>query len=424
MERVNLAIIGAGAAGFMTAITAGRRDPRLRIALLDGARLPGAKILVSGGSRCNVTNVQVTEADYNGGRPPLIRRVLRSFSVAQTVGFFSAAGVPLHEEEHGKLFPDSHRSRDVLNALNREAAAAGAAVRPDHRVGSIRRVSDGFQIDTSQGVLSAEAIVLATGGLALPRSGSDGAGYGIARRLGHSVVETTPALAPLVLGHPAAGSGPTFWTALRGVASRASLRVLDGETRVAEATGSLLWTHFGISGPAALDISRHWLRARLDGRRVSLALNLTPGEHFDGLETQALAAARALPRTSVQTWLGQRLPASLAAASLQEAGVEGRTSLAAWTRPDRRALLHRILDWRLPAVDSRGYTYAEVTAGGVPLNEIDTRTLESRVCPGAYLVGEILDVDGRLGGFNFQWAWASGYVAGSAAAARLAADRR
>jgi predicted Rossmann fold flavoprotein len=421
MESVDLAIIGAGAAGFMAAIAAGRRNPRLRVALFDGARRPGAKILVSGGSRCNVTNAHVTEADYHGGSRPQVRRVLKAFGVGETVRFFHAAGVALHEEAHGKLFPDSNRSRDVLAALVAQAAAAGVSLRPDHRVLEVSRGAGRFAIETSQGRFDAAAIVLATGGLALPRSGSDGAGYVMARRLGHTIVDTTPALVPLVLDGGAT-DGPPFWVEVSGVASPAAARVLHGESRLADAAGSLLWTHFGISGPCALDVSRHWLRARLEGDAPVLAITLAPGETFETLDAFALEAARRQPRASVQTLLSRRLPASLAALCLRSTGTDAGTPLAAWTRSARRALIHRLLDWRLPVSDSRGYTYAEVTAGGVSLSEVDVRTMASRVCPGAYLVGEILDVDGRLGGFNFQWAWASGFVAGSAAAERLRPD--
>lgn len=416
MERVDVAIIGAGAAGLMTAIAAGRHNPRLRLALLDGARVPGAKILISGGARCNVTNVRVTEADFNGGRRGVIRRVLQAFGVDRTVAFFATAGVPLHEEESGKLFPDSGRSRDVLDALTTAAAAAGAPPRGSHRVSAVRRAEGHFALATSQGPLAAQAVVFATGGLALPKSGSDGAGYGMARELGHSLVATTPALAPLCLDD--AGQG-AFWSELRGVSGPAALRLGATGQRPAEITGPLLWTHFGISGPAALDMSRHWLRARLGGGDPVLSLSLAPGERFETLEAAALAAARRTPRASVQAWLAQRLPASLAAVCLRQAGVDSSVPLASWTREHRRAVVHRLLDWRLPVGDSRGYTYAEATAGGVALDEVDPRTMESRRCPGVYLVGEILDVDGRLGGFNFQWAWSSGYVAGTALAARV-----
>jgi predicted Rossmann fold flavoprotein len=415
--RADLVIVGAGAAGLATAIFAGRRGASLRILLLDGARRPGAKILVSGGSRCNVTNRRVDERDFNGGRPAIVRRILRAFPAEETAAWFARMGVPLHEEAAGKLFPDSNRSRDVLQALLTSAAAAGVELRPDHRVLDVARGGDGFAITTSRGVIVSRAVVLATGGLSLPKSGSDGAGYEMARRLGHSLVPTTPALAPLVLD----GDGPGFWTGLSGVSTSARLTVTAAGQARGSASGSLLWTHFGISGPAALDISRYWLRARLEGAGPGLTLSIAPGERFETLEAAWLSATRASPRATVTATLGQRLPAAVASALSLASGIDPATTLASCTREDRRRLLHMMVGWPLPVRDSRGYLYAEVTAGGVALPEIDPRTMESRVCPSAYLVGEMLDVDGRLGGFNFQWAWASAFVAGSAAADRLLA---
>ena len=409
---LDVAIVGAGAAGLATAIFAKRRHPQSRVALLEGAKTPGAKILVSGGSRCNVTNTVVTEADFNGGRPATIRRVLRALPVADTVAFFREIGVPLHEEPGGKLFPDSNRSRDVLTALLRESARAGAELRTGCRVVSLRKESGGFQVATSQGALIARRIVLATGGLSLPKTGSDGWGYTAARGLGHTLVPTTPALAPMILD---AASPRAIHGALSGVALgvRLDLRI-GGQSRQTVA-GSLLWTHFGISGPAALDLSRHWLRARLDGHEVAVSANLRPQDDFTSMEGRWLALAQSRARMSLQTALAGLVPASVAAELLQRLEIDGAQTLAAVTRDTRRALTHAVLGWPLSILDSRGYNYAEVTAGGVPLNEIDPGSMQSRVCPDLYLVGEILDVDGRLGGFNFQWAWCTARIAGEAA---------
>jgi predicted Rossmann fold flavoprotein len=178
----------------------------------------------------------------------------------------------------------------------------------------------------------------------------------------------------------------------------------------------MLWTHFGISGPAALNMSRHWHRARLAGEQADVRLNVCPGETFESLEEWWLTQDRLRPRAQVRTVLATRLPASVADAWIAIGEIEQDTTLAHLSKIDRRKLTHALLDTPLAVVDSRGYSYAEVTAGGVPLDEIDPATMESRVCPKLFLVGEILDVDGRLGGFNFQWAWSSGWVAGHAMA--------
>jgi predicted Rossmann fold flavoprotein len=410
---IDVAIVGAGAAGVATAIFAKTANPSARVVVFDGARKPGAKILVSGGSRCNVTNSIVTEADFNGGRPAVVRRILRALPPAATIEFFERLGVRLHEEPGGKLFPDSNRSRDVLDALLREIDRIGVSLRSGTRVLDVIRDEDGFTIASPAGAVSTRLVVLATGGLSLPKTGSDGAGYAIAQRFGHTLVPTTPALVPLVVDAAAAHARHA---ALSGVAHAARLSVHVDGNRIAEVTGSLLWTHFGISGPAALDVSRHWLRARLQGCEPVLRASLLPGDRFESLEERWMSLARTQPRLTIQRALATMVPASVAAAVVERLQIGATHTLADMPRDIRRALVHALLDWPLAVVDSRGYNYAEVTAGGVALDEIDPASMESRVCRGLYLVGEILDVDGRIGGFNFQWAWSSARVAGTALA--------
>ena len=406
-----MAIVGAGAAGLATAIFA-RRFNRLRsVVLLDGARAPGAKILVSGGSRCNVTNTRVSERDFWGGRPSVIRRVLRAFPVDETIAFFREIGVSLHEEAGGKLFPDTNRARDVLTALLRESEAVGAQLASGHRVLDVEPSVAGFRIVTDRGPLEAAAVVLATGGQSLPKSGSDGAGFAIARRLGHTIVPTTPALAPLLLA-----STDAVHADVSGVSQDVELAVwVDGSVAI-RLSGALLWTHFGISGPVALNASRHWLRAQLEGRPVAMTANLRPGHRFDDVDAGWQRLAIAGPKASVQTTLASMLPASVAAAILRRLALDGASTLAHFPRDDRRRLSRALVEFPLPVAGSRGYTYAEATAGGVALTEIDAGTMASRTCPGLSCIGEMLDVDGRIGGFNFQWAWSSGFVAGRALA--------
>ncbi len=415
---LDVAIIGGGAAGLATAIFAGRRQPGARIVVFEGARTPGAKILVSGGTRCNVTNVVVTDADFHGAPRALIRRVLRAWPADATVGFFAELGVPLHEEAHGKLFPDSGRARDVLDALLRGVRDAGADLRCGQRVLDVSATDGTFAITTAAGTLRSRCVVLATGGLSLPKTGSDGWGYGAAARVGHGMVPTTPALVPLILSP----EGPhAIHRGLSGVAQEVRLEVRVDRAVHTRVDGALLWTHFGVSGPAVLDASRHWLRARLEGQPVTLSASFAPGASFDAVEQGWLAVAREKPMTTVGQTLAAHVPASTAGALSEGAGTTPATRLATLTRASRRALLHALLDWPFDVRDSRGYSYAEVTAGGIPLDEVDTGSMESRRCPGLFLVGEVLDVDGRLGGFNFQWAWATGRVAGEAIARRLSA---
>jgi predicted Rossmann fold flavoprotein len=352
----------------------------------------------------------VSDADFWGGRRSIVRRVIRAFPVRDTIAFFSEIGVGLHQEADGKLFPDSNRARDVLDALLNESRRVGATLVADARVLGVERDAGGFRIVTKQGDIRAARVVLATGGQSLPKSGSDGAGFEMARRLGHTVVQTTPALVPLLLGRNA----DSMHEELTGVAHVVELVLwVDGAVAI-RLTGSLLWTHFGISGPVTLNMSRHWLRAQLRGRPTSLTMNFCPGQFFDQLDTWWTARALERPQASLASTLATILPAAAAAALVQRLALDSGTSLAHLKREDRRRLTHALTAWPLDVIGSRGYNYAEATAGGVALDEIDPATMQSRICPGLSLVGEILDVDGRIGGFNFQWAWSSARVAAAA----------
>ncbi|OFW04643.1 MAG: hypothetical protein A3H96_09660 [Acidobacteria bacterium RIFCSPLOWO2_02_FULL_67_36] len=337
--ETDVAIVGAGAAGLATAIFTRRLNPRVRVLVLEGARRPGAKILVSGGSRCNVTNATVTERDFWGGRRTIIRTVLRAFPVPDTVAFFAGLGVTLHEEEDGRLFPDTNRARDVLEALLIEVRRAGAQLATLTRVLAIAPSDGGFQLQTAGGAVHARAVVLATGGQSLPKSGSDGAGFEFAERLGHTIVPATPALVPLLLrDEPGA-----LHRRSTGVAHPVELSVwIDGRVAIRLA-GSLLWTHFGISGPVALNASRHWLRGQLEGRAVRLTASFDPGERLETIDARWTALARERPRAALHTALSAALPASVARALLEIRGIEGSTALARLTRDDRR---HLAAPWR------------------------------------------------------------------------------
>ncbi len=420
--RYDILIVGGGAAGLATAIFAGRAAPAARIAILDGAAKLGAKILVAGGGRCNVTNAVVTPDDYWGGSRNTIRRVLAAFPVAETREFFREIGVELHEEPNGKLFPNSNSARTVLAALLREAERCNVQILAQRRVSTVRREGDEFVVETGRESLATRRLVLATGGRSLPKTGSDGAGYELAARLGHSLVPQTPALAPLVLEGE-------WHTALSGIAQPVELTLRVDDVKPERLRGALLWTHFGVSGPVAMNASRVWHRARLEQRSVRVTANLLAfaaepiGESIPAtVSVPDLAAAEALllaqavqrPRATLLGVLSSWLPARVAQAALGELGVAGTTALAQLSREARGRVLRGLVEWPLPVRDSRGYGHAEATAGGVALDEVDPRTMESRVCPGLHLVGEILDCDGRIGGFNFQWAWATGRVAGQA----------
>lgn len=408
-----MAIVGAGAAGLATAIFAGKAASSRThtIVLLDGAKTLGAKILVSGGGRCNVTHKVVTPNDYFGNRR-IIKNVLAALPVENTVAWFESMGVNLKREDTGKLFPITDTSRTVLNALIEQCRQLNVDIRPNHRVTDIAQTPDaGFLIQHSQGTLHAKKLILATGGRSLPKSGSDGSGYELARRLGHQVTATVPALVPLML------DDRMFHTTLSGLSQEVELTtVVNGKT-VDQRTGSLLWTHVGISGPIVMDASRFWTLAKAHGETAHVYGHFFPGLTAEQVREWFLKQAQEHPRRSLVKTLAMRLPERFTEAILASANCDLHTASGQLPRNDRERLISMLTKFPFPVRQDRGWNYAEVTAGGVPLEEINFRTMESKLVPHLYLAGEILDCDGRIGGFNFQWAWATGFLAGRAAAA-------
>jgi len=431
-------VIGGGAAGLTAAVRAA--EAGARVTLANAHPRIGLKILMSGGTRCNVTHAKVSERDFHGGSPNVVRRVLRAFTPEQTRRWFEEElGVPLKVEESGKLFPVSDDAHDVLDALLAACDRAGVTVRHGARVVRLERPGRtetaagrwraGVQhvqgsLVFGEGVaaagetrwplpdaspeewLEADAVVLATGGLSFPRTGSDGTGYALATALGHTLVPPVPALTPLVAVDPLCASA-------QGVTLDAGLALrVDG--RVTERVrGSLLFAHFGVTGPAALDLSRHWARAEGHARRVTMSF--VPEHTYESLEHAWVAYASVHARRGLRTWLGEFLPERIAEVLTTESGLGG-AAMSQVPKERRTTMLRTLTERDLGVTGTLGYEKAEVTAGGVPLAEVDASTLESRVAPGLYLCGEVLDVEGRLGGFNFQWSWSSGTVAGRAAA--------
>jgi predicted Rossmann fold flavoprotein len=404
----DIVIIGAGAAGLMAAIHAARAGTDARILVLDGARKLGAKILIAGGGRCNVTHDVVDETAFAGSSRNAIRKVLRRYDVPATTAFFEEIGVTLKREETGKLFPTTDDARTVLNALLSEARERGVVISHPHRVQGLRRDSDGFLIAAEGESVSARRVIVATGGMSIPKSGSDGFGYSLVRSLGHSTTPLfTPGLVPLTLPQN------HFLCTLSGVTLPATLELRSGSGKKLIAfTDSTLLTHFGLSGPSVLDISRYYLHAKHDDEKTQLVANWIPGTTPEELdrELQSLGAGNVL------SLLRGKLPERLARALCEHAGVDPSTRGDHLKREFRLALANAVTRLSPGISASRGYNFAEVTAGGVPLSELKLETMESRVCEGLYLCGEICDVDGRIGGYNFQWAWSSGWLAGISAA--------
>ena len=405
-ESYDVVVVGAGAAGLMAAISARRANPACRVLALDGARKLGAKILIAGGGRCNVTHYQVDESAFAGSSRNAIRNVLGRFDVAKTVAFFEELGVQLKREETGKLFPVTDDARTVLNALLAEARRHGVEIQHPRRVTAIER--NGDFVVTAEDSIRAQRVVIATGGKSIPKSGSDGFGYELVTALGHTITPLlTPGLVPLMLprGH--------FLCNLAGITLDATLALHSGTGKtLASFTNSTLLTHFGLSGPSVLDISRYYLHAVASDSRATLFINFLPGSNWETLDSEL----QSLRSKSIGGFLRDKLPERLVRTLCEQVGVDISTRGNALKRDQRRTIAATFCNLPLPITGSRGYNFAEVTSGGVPLSELHLATMESRVCPGLYLCGEICDVDGRIGGFNFQWAWSSGFVAGTAAA--------
>ena len=387
-----------------------------RVTLLDGAKKIGAKILVAGGGRCNVTHHKVLPKDYAGSSRNAIKKVLKAFSEQDTIRFFEDLGVELKQEATGKMFPVSDNAQSVLSALLDECDRLGVSMVQPWRVSEVVRDDAGFVVssnDDRHEPKRFDRLVLATGGKALPRTGSDGAGYRFAQSLGHSVTERVfPSLVPLVVDHT------DRWVKdLSGISTRATLEVHSSSgKRLASFNNEILCTHFGLSGPGVLDISRWYLDAKHEDPGATLVINWLGGSSFEELDREL----QELGKRSIVGYLKDLVPDRLARALCERAGIDPTAPGHAITRDQRRSLIHVLIECPISIERDRGFTFAEVTAGGVPLSEVSTSSMASRECDNLWIIGEILDVDGRIGGFNFQWAWASGTVAGRSIARSIA----
>lgn len=414
-------MVGAGAAGLAAAICAAEANGTARILIIEGAVKPGAKILVSGGGRCNVTNERVTPEDFWGGSRAIIRNVIAQFDDGRVRQWFAQMGVELKLEPTGKYFPVSDQARTVLEALLSRVESLGIKLWTGTRVVGLAREGNFLSLTLSDSqVISARRVIMATGGLALPKSGSDGAGLRLMAVLGHTLVPTTPALTPLVLRKNRTWAGRFAEFAGITMDARLSLFTCGHDRPDLTLEGSLLFTHFGLSGPVAMNMSRHWLRRALSdsAHNVMVCLGLPQFHSIDAANSWLLSQSRSSPTRRLSSVLSALVPDRIASAIVRD---EGEDVVLSQLRHERRREVARALAMMpLEVAGARDYSHAEATAGGVDLGEIDYRTMESRKLPGLHLCGEILDVDGRIGGFNFQWAWASGYVAGRAAAASIA----
>lgn len=392
MTGYDVAVLGGGAAGLMAAITAARRGRR--VAVLERNDRVGRKILISGGGRCNFTNLHAAPDRYLSANPAFCISALARYTPADFVDLVDRHGIAYHEKELGQLFCDGS-ARQVVELLLAECRAAGVAVRTGSRISAVdRRPGGGFDVVLEAGAVECGAVVVATGGLSIPKMGATGFGYQVARSFGHRVVPTRAGLVPLTLGEPEA----TLFGELAGVSLPVAVRCGAGAF-----SGGLLFTHRGISGPPVLQVSSYW----------------EPGAFIDVDLAPGVAVAPALreardrqPQALLSNGLSGLLPARLAR-RLAEQVFENRP-LRQYRDAELAAIGDRLGHWQLRPMGTEGYRTAEVTLGGVDTRDLSSNTMESALVPGLYFTGEVVDVTGHLGGYNFQWAWASGHAAGSA----------
>jgi predicted Rossmann fold flavoprotein len=402
----DVVVIGAGACGLMAAIRAAERGRRTL--LLEKNRKPGVKILMSGGTRCNITHATDNRGIVEAYGPPgrFLHSALASFSVQDTIDFFEAEGVATKVEETGKIFPVSNKATDVLQALLGRLRRSGATLSLEEPVLDFASSACGFALSTPRRIIDTQRVILTSGGKSYPGSGTTGDGYAFAAKFAHTILAPRPALVPMRVNAP--------WVAgLRGVTlPDVIVCVKDGEETLASRRGSLLFAHFGLSGPVILDVSRT-VSGHAEPSTLLLEIDLLPAnqpaELDEWLRTESLASGK----KQLAVLLAGRLPRSLCEAIVVLSGMPAERRAAGLSRDERGKLVRSLKGLSLPVAGTLGFEKAEVTAGGVALAEVDSRNMQSKLVPGLFIAGEVLDLDGPIGGYNFQAAWSTGWLAGS-----------
>ncbi|UIP86261.1 NAD(P)/FAD-dependent oxidoreductase [Pseudomonas phenolilytica] len=390
MRTTEVIIIGAGAAGLMCAFSAARRGRQ--VLLLDHANKAGKKILMSGGGRCNFTNLYTEPVNFLSSNPHFCKSALARYTQWDFLELVGRHGVPYHEKKLGQLFCDN-KSSDILEMLLAECSDAGVELHLNTAIQTIEKTAQGYALETGLGALHCQSLVIATGGLSIPTLGASGFGYQVARQFGHTVLPTRAGLVPFTITEPAL-------KALCGELSGTSVdcRVSCNGQSFRE---NLLFTHRGLSGPAMLQISSYWQAGE------ALAIDLLPERDAEQWLFDEQAAR---PNIELKTLLGEVFTRKMATL-LCELWFASKP-LKQYTPAELKSVAARLTDWQLVPAGTEGYRTAEVTLGGVDTREVSSKTMESQKSAGLYFVGEVLDVTGHLGGFNFQWAWASGHAAG------------
>ncbi len=398
-------VLGAGAAGLMAAIHAAERGRR--VLLLEKGKKPGVKILMSGGTRCNIThdcdNRGIVEAFGPNGK--FLHSALANFGVKETIAFFEAEGVATKVEDTGKIFPVSDRALDVLNALLRRLGRTSATLALQEPARDLEAIDGGFRVVTDKRTLSCERVVVTTGGLSFPGCGTTGDGYGFATKFGHTIVSTRPALVPVTVQ-------PAWIKELQGVTMPdIGLKVIEDSKVLSARRGSTLFAHFGLTGPAPLDVSRA-ISGHSTPTKLILELDLLPNVKEPAFDDFLRIETAANGKQLLAVVMSAMLPRRVCDQLIQVCGLPLDRRAAALSKVERQKLVAAVKHLRLPVKGTLGYEKAEVTAGGISLDEIDSRTMQSKKHSGLYLAGEVLDLDGWIGGYNFQSAWSTGWLAG------------
>lgn len=392
MNSFDVVIVGAGAAGLMCAIEAGKRGRRVLV-VEHGDRV-GKKVLISGGGRCNFTNLNATPENFLSANPHFCKSALARYTQWDFIDLVQRHGIAYHEKELGQLFCDQS-AKLIVKLLTDECRGAGVRISTDCKVTGVERRGPDFAIKTSRGAVQCASLVVATGGLSVPKMGASGFGYELAKKFGHRIVPVRAGLVPLVFG----ADDMVRYRDLSGV----SLPI-EVSCRRQSFSHAMLFTHRGVSGPAILQISSYWRPGD------TLAINLLPLTNAaDWLKQRQSTRGDA----ELKTVLGEFLPKRLAQRLCE--GELGSKPLRQYSPKELQTICERLQNWKLIPAESEGYRTAEVTAGGVDTDDLSSTTMESKIVPGLYFIGEVADVTGWLGGYNFQWAWSSGWAAGQAA---------
>jgi predicted Rossmann fold flavoprotein len=405
----DVVVAGAGAAGLVAACRAA--ECGAKVLLLEKNRKPGVKILMSGGTRCNITHATDNRGIVDAYGPPgrFLHSALAALSVQDTIELFEAEGVATKVEDTGKVFPVSDKALDVLDALLRRLHRSGATLGLQEPLRELEPCPLGFRLTTSNRVLSARRVILTTGGQSYPGSGTTGDGYSLAARLGHTIVPPRPALVPVTVN--------ADWVpGLRGISvSEVGVRILENGKALTASRGSLLFAHFGLTGPVILDVSRV-VSGHPRPSELSVELDFLPRLTESVLEDFLRVETAAAGKKQLAAVLAVYLPRRLCDVLLLLAGLPADRKSAALSRLERGRLSAAIKCQCLSVTGTLGFGKAEVTAGGVRLDEVDSRTMQSKLIPGLYIAGELLDLDGPIGGYNFQAAWSTGWLAGQSTA--------